>query len=353
VTVRVGIVGTGFGRRVQIPALRLVSGAAVTAVASGSRERAQAVAAELGIPHAFGSGEELARSSDVDLVIVSSTPDAHARVAIAALDAGKHVLCEKPLALDAGEARQMLQAAQRRPRQSAWVDHELRYEPNRRKARELIRAGAIGQVLHLELVFPYLRGDGRPQPFAAPWSWWHDAARGGGILGAAGSHLVDLCRFWTGSDVVEVSGQVATFVPTRPDERGVLRAVTADDFATFVLRFASGAVATITLSTFAAYGLGQFVQVTGRDGTLVLTGETKLEIGKPGGALVDASVPDELGGQVTPNNMWARSFVRLMQDFVGVLEGRSAAGEPATFQDGLEVQRVLDAVRAASGRRLD
>ncbi len=71
-TVRVGIVGTGFGRRVQIPALRLVSGAAVTAVASGSRERAQAVAAELGIPHAFGSGEELARSSDVDLVIPPS-----------------------------------------------------------------------------------------------------------------------------------------------------------------------------------------------------------------------------------------------------------------------------------------
>ena len=129
--------------------------------------------------------------------------------------------------------------------------------------------------------------------------------------------------------------------------------MTADDFATFVLRFASGAVATITLSTFAAYGLGQSAQVTGRDGTLVLTGETKLEIGKPGGALVDASVPDELWGQVTPNNMWARSFVRLMQDFVGVLEGRSAAGEPATFQDGLEVQRVLDAVRASSGRRLD
>ncbi len=354
VTVRVGIVGTGFGRRVQIPALRLVSGAAVTAVASGSRERAQAVAAELGIPHAFGSGEELARSSDVDLVIVSSTPDAHARVAIAALDTGKHVLCEKPMALDTGEARQMLQAAQRRPRQIAWVDHELRYEPNRRKARELIRAGAIGEVWHLELVLrPYLRGDGRPQSYTAPWSWWFDRARGGGILGAVGSHYVDLCRFWTASEVVDVAGGVATFVTERGDEAGLARPVTADDYASAVLRLASGAIATMTLTSVAHHGPGHFAHITGREGTLVLTGETKLEIGKPGGALVDASVPDELWGQVTPNNMWARSFVRLMQDFVGVLEGRSAAGEPATFQDGLEVQRVLDAVRAASGRRLD
>jgi predicted dehydrogenase len=352
VTVRVGVIGTGFARRVQLPALRLVPEAVVTAVASASRERARAVAAEFGIPHAFGSGEELARSPAVDLVLVSSTPDAHARHAIAALDAGKHVLCEKPMALNVPEAERMVQAAARSPG-LARIDHELRYEPNRRRARELIRSRTIGPVLHLELMVCYLRGDGRPQAVDAPWSWWYDAARGGGLLGAVGSHLIDLCRFWTGSEVVEASGRVASFVPERPDEHGVLRAVTADDYASFTMRLASGAIATVTLTAFASHGPGHSARVTGRDGTLLLTGETKLEIGRPGAALEEISVPDDLWEKTVPNNMWARSFVRLMRDLVGVLAGKPASGEPATFHDGLAVQRVMDAVRAGGDRRLD
>ena len=352
-TLRVGLIGTGFARRVQLPALRLVSGATVTAVSSGSLERARAVAQEFGVPHAFEGGAALARSSEVDLVIVSSTPDAHARHAIAALDAGKHVLCEKPMALTAREAERMVEAAGRSPG-LARIDHELRYEPNRRRVRDLIRAGAIGSVLHIELLLkPYLRGDGRPQAFDAPWSWWYDAARGGGILGAVGSHLIDLCRFWTGSDVVEVNGRTATFVAERLDEQGVRRPVTADDYASFVLRLSGGAIVTVTLSTVASHGPGHFAQVTGTGGTLVLTGETTLEMGRPGTALEDVSVADDLWDKTRPNNMWARSFVRLMQDLVDVLGGRPTAGEPATFHDGLAVQRVMDAVRAGRGARLD
>src|SRR5438093_1750281 len=326
VTLRVGLIGTGFARRVQVPALRLVPGVAVTAIASGSLERARAVAAEFGIPSAFGSGEALARAPEVDLVIVSSTPDAHARHTIAALEAGKHVLCEKPMALTVREAEQMLAVAERSPG-LARVDHELRYEPNRRRARALIRAGAVGIVLHLELMVAYLRGDGRPQALDAPWSWWYDARRGGGILGAVGSHLIDLCRFWTGTEVVDVQGGVKTFVAERFDEQHVARPVTADDFAGFVLRLGGGAVATVTLSTVATHGPGHFAQITGSEGTLVLTGETRLEIGRRVAELEDISVPDDLWERTSPNNMWSRSFVRLMRDLVGVLDGRPATGE--------------------------
>jgi predicted dehydrogenase len=349
VTLRVGVIGTGFARRVQLPALRLVDGVTVTAIASGSLDRARSVAAEFGVARAFGSGEALAQAPDVDLVIVSSTPDAHARHAIAALEAGKHVLCEKPMALTAREAERMVEVAGR-SRGLARIDHELRYEPNRKRVRDLIRAGAIGPVLHIEfLLKPYLRGDGRPQAYNAPWSWWYDAGRGGGILGAVGSHLIDQCRFWTGSEITAVHGGVATFVPERTDEQGVRRPVTADEFASFVMRVANGTVATVTLSTVAAHGPGHFAQITGRDGTLVLTGETKLEIGRPGAPLEDASVPDDLWERTTPNNMWARSFVRLMRDLVTELDGRPAPGEPATFRDGLAVQRVMDAVREGGG----
>jgi predicted dehydrogenase len=354
VTLRVGFIGSGFARRVQLPGLALVPGARATAVASGRRANAEAVAREFGIPHVFGDGAELAQSADVDLVIVSSTPDTHARFAMAALEAGKHVLCEKPMALDAYEAGQMLNAAVSHPDRVAWIDHELRYEPNRRRARELIRSGAIGEVRHIELSLkPYLRGDGRPQTSDAPWTWWFDAARGGGILGAVGSHLIDLCRYWTGSDVAHVGGVAETFVAERRDESGAPRPVTADDFASYVLRFASGVVATITLSTVAHHGPGHLGQVTGSEGTLLLTGETKLELGKAGGPLEDVSAPDDLWERTKPNNMWARSFVRLMRDLVDVLGGKPATGEPATFRDGWQVQRVMDAVRGGRGARLD
>jgi len=93
--VRVGFVGAGFARRVQLPALALVPGTTPTAIASGNRANAEAVAREFGLPHVFSDGVELARSPDVDLVIVSSTPDTHARFAIAALEAGNTSCAEK------------------------------------------------------------------------------------------------------------------------------------------------------------------------------------------------------------------------------------------------------------------
>ena len=352
--VRVGLIGSGFARRVQLPALTLVPGATATAIASGHRANAESAAREFGIAQVFADGEELARSSDVDLVIVSSTPDSHARYAIAALEADKHVLCEKPMALDAFEAAQMVTASEQHPDSLAWIDHELRYEPNRQRVRELIRSNAIGELRHIELALkPYLRGDGRPQAFAAPWNWWSDAARGGGILGAVGSHLIDLCRFWSGSEIAYVAGLVETFVKQRNDESGATRAVTADDFASCVLRTQSGAVATVTLSAVAHHGTGHLGHVTGSEGTLLLTGETKLELGRSGGPLEDISAPDDLWEKTKTNNMWARSFVRLLREMVKVIRAGAPQGEPATFRDGWQVQRVLDAIRGGRGVQLD
>ncbi len=353
-TLRVGIIGAGFARRVQLPGLRLIPDVTPVAIASRQRANAEAVAREFAIPAVFDRGDELARSPSVDLVLVSSTPPSHARYAIAALDAGKRVLCEKPLAMDAAEAWRTVEAAERQPSRIAWVDHELRYEPNRRKIRDLIRSGAIGEVQHLELSLkPYLRGDGRPQTAAAPWTWWFDGAQGGGIIGAVGSHLIDLCRFWTGREVTRVAGRTATFGRERLDAGGVARAVTADELSAGVLSLGDGVVATLTLSSVAHHGVGHLTQITGTEGTLLLTGETKLEIGTPGGPLEDISVPDDLMGRTAVNNMWARSFVRLLRDLAGVVAGNAPAGEPATFRDGWQIQRALDALRAGLGAPLD
>jgi predicted dehydrogenase len=356
VTLRLGVIGTGFARRVQLPALAHVPGVLPTAVASGNRANAEATARLFRIPAVYDDGAELAADPQVDAVIVASTPATHARFAIAALEAGKHVLCEKPTALDTVEAQRMLAASRAHPRQVAWIDHELRYEANRRKVRDLIRAGAIGEVRHLELSLkPYLRTDGRAQTnqSATPWTWWSDAAQGGGILGAVGSHLVDLCRFWTGHEVTQVGGGVATFVRERTDAAGVVRPVTSEELGSFVMLHAGGEVATLTLSSVAHHGPGHLAQITGSEGTLSLTGEAGLQIGKTGGALEDVTAADDLKGRTKPDTMWARGFVGLMRDFVRACGGAAPEGDPATFHDGWIIQRVLDAVRRGAVTRLD
>ena len=354
-TLRLGIIGTGFARRVQLPALALVPGVHAVAVASGQRANAEATAREFGIATVHDDGTALARDPDVDAVIVASTPASHSRLAIAALEAGKHVLCEKPTALNAAEAERMLQTSRAHPRQVAWIDHELRYDAPRRKIRELIGSGAIGAVRHLELSLkPYFRTDGRAQTnqTETPWSWWSDAAQGGGILGAVGSHLVDLCRFWTGHEVIRVAGGVATYVKERRDD-GVPRPVTAEELGTFVMFLSGGEVATLTLSSVSLHGPGHLAQITGSSGTIQLTGEARLEMAAAGAPLQEVVAPDDLKGVTKPNTMWARGFVRLMRDFVRACTGSAPEGEPATFADGLVIQRVLDAVRRGDAARLD
>jgi len=356
VTLRIGVIGTGFARRVQLPAMAHVPGVQAIAIASGKRDNAEATAREFGIARVYDDGVDLVRDPDVDAVFVASPPATHARYAIAALQAGKHVLCEKPAAVNAGEAAAMLDAARRRSDRIAWIDHELRYEPIRRTARDLIRAGAIGAVHHMELsLSPYFRSDGRGQTnqTAIPWTWWSDAAQGGGILGAVGSHFVDLCRFWTGTEVRDVAGGVATWAGERRDAAGVARPVTAEEFGSFVLFMTGGVVATLTLSAVSHYGPGHFAQINGSQGALVITGETKLQLGRGGASPEDVIVTDDLMGRTQPNSMWARGFVRLLRDFARAAQGTPPEGEPATFADGLAVQRVLDAVRAGGCARLD
>ena len=119
------------------------------------------------------------------------------------------------------------------------------------------------------------------------------------------------------------------------------------------MRMTGGAVATILLTTVAQCGPGHFAQVTGSDGTFVLTGESKLEMMKPGGPLEDVSAPDDLWERLTPNTMWARSFVRLVRDLVRVVAGAAPTVPPATFEDGWRIQRVMDAVRAGGTTPLD
>ena len=338
---RVGVIGTGFGSLVQIPAFRANPRAEVVAVASGTPGKAGRIAKAMGIPHAFDDWAKLI-SADLDLVSITTPPALHHAMATAALEAGQHVLCEKPMAMSVAEAEEML-ARGEEARRVHVIDHELRFNPNRRKVKRLIEEGFIGVPRHVLLTaVNAIRHDS-----AKPWGWWSDAARGGGLLGAVGSHQVDLLRYWLG-DVSAVTGTAVPFVPERPLPDGSgHRRVTADEFSTFSLRFRSGAVGTVFLSAVATHTVGPRIEVWGDGGTLVLDEAERIWGARRGETLAELTEPETLptpaGMEYVP--LWGLSFVRLVEHLVQVTLDGAPVAPAATFRDGLAVQRALDAVR--------
>ncbi len=260
---RVGFIGTGWAERVQIPAFK-IGGLHAQAIASGHVENAQRAAAQHAIPEVYADWRQLIASDNVDIVSIATPPDLHVEIAVAALQAGKHVLCEKPTALNSSEAETMLAAAQAAPNQLAIIDHELRFTPQRQMLRRLFRENYVGQALWVELTWRY------PSRLNAslPWSWWSDADRGGGALGAIGSHLFDLGR-WLFGRIEMLSAQLKTGHAYRRDpETGNERLVTSDDHAHIGLRFANGLDGVVTASAISPGAPGMTITLYGTNGAL-------------------------------------------------------------------------------------
>ncbi len=343
----VGLIGTGFARSAQAPAFRACEGADLTAVCSGNFDNARKVAGEFQIPHACESWEQLLALDEVALVVVSAPPYLHHPVTLAALAAGKHVICEKPMAMNAHEAREMTAAAATRPEQLAIIDHELRFNPTRRRMKELIDAGYVGHIHHLTATI----AAGFRHSAQRPWNWWSEKSKGGGLLGALGSHAIDQLR-WLCGDIESVCADVVTMVPARSDPvTSEARANETDDYCSFLIRFAPHGErithGTVLLTALYASGGKNQMTVAGERGTLILDGDEKL-LGSQGynTPFEDFSLTDRaLETAVIPENLWARSFYHLAREtIVALQEGRTEIPHAATFTDGLKCQAVLDAI---------
>jgi len=159
-TIRIGIIGAGFARTTQIPGFKACAGAQIVAIASAHRERAAEVAREFAIDHVEDDWRALVARDDLDLVSIVTPVVTHCEMTLAALDHGKAVLCEKPMAMNAGEARRMADRG-REAGGLGLIDHELRFLTGRVKLHELLRRGDIGKVRHVRLI---LRADSRADP---------------------------------------------------------------------------------------------------------------------------------------------------------------------------------------------
>jgi len=348
--VRIGIIGTGFARSTQIPGFTNCEGARVVAIASGHKENAEEVAREFAIENVEDDWRGVVARDDVDLVSIVTPVITHCEMTLAALDQGKAVLCEKPMAMNAGEARRMADRA-REKGALALIDHELRFLPGRIQAREILRRGDIGKIKHVQLTF---RTDSRAD-VNRPWNWWSDVKKGGGALGAIGSHVVDGFRWLLDAEIAEAFANLATHISERKDEAGEKREVTTDDEANLLLRFSDsdlteGATGNVSLSLVEAGKPEHRLEIFGSRGALKIEkgGElwhAEVGEGKWRGVEVDAV-------QVAPgmkDSGWARGFTVFSQKIVDALrEGKTTVEGAATFEDGYRTQAVLDAARRSN-----
>jgi len=328
--VRFGIVGFGLhARKRMMPAFAQTKLARVTALTQRDMARAQASAAEYSIPHAFTSVEELSRSPEVDAVFVTTPNVVHMRDTLAAIEAGKPVLCEKPMAMNADECRTMIEAAERAG-VLLGVAHVFRFARMVETIRDWVQRGDIGKPLlaFAEFSFPGLDH---------ARTWIHDRAVGGGIVNDVGIHCLDSLRWIFEDEPSEVQA-----ITVSDEHSGDVEAA-----GTMNLRFRKGVIATISTSMRAAYRTR--LEVTGTAGRIA--SENALAISDSG--------PLELyrDGNVVASERLDNSdeYVRMIENFAGAVEGREKFR--ASAEEGWRNQRIIDAAyeSASSGRtiRLD
>jgi predicted dehydrogenase len=349
-TIKAAVIGASFAKAAYLPALRTIDDVEIVAVASARMDSARSAADQFGAAKAYDDWEKMLAETPVDFVGIATPTVYHAPMTFAALDAGAHILCEKPMAMNADEARQMRDRADRLNRVNV-VGHELRFNPNRRKIKRLIADGYIGEVRHVHIVnISGTWGDPTTRPAG---DWWSLDEMGGGRLGANGSHQLDLLRYWLG-DVGAVSGQVRTLVPDRIDKAtGAPWTATADDMANFTTEMVNGAIAQVFLSGAARHATGNSTLIFGSEGSIrLLDNDEKLMVARAGEDYQDMSETDPNAGLPGINKgIWNVSVVAMMQEIMSAIREGRPTQTAATFSDGLQTQLAMDAIRQSSRER--
>jgi predicted dehydrogenase len=297
---------------------------------------------------------------DIDVVDIVTPGDSHAEIACAALAAGKHVICEKPLANSVDEARAMADSARAAAAHGilAMVGFTYRRVPAVTLARDLVAQGHVGTIRQVTASY---HQDWLVDP-QSPFTWRLDKSlAGSGALGDIGAHAIDLAQFVTGHTITSVSGTIETLVPERPDAQGRPSVVTVDDRAVFAGRLDDGVLGSFEVSRMSTGRKNSLrLEVAGTLGALSFDledlnslqffdatvdasrrGFSKIVVTEPEHPYIEAWWP---AGHMLG---YEHGFSHQVRDFVHAV----AAGEQPrpSFDDGLQVQQVLDAVERSSG----
>ncbi len=364
---RIAMVGHAFMGRAHSNAMRqanrffdLPFDIEMAVVVGRDADRAEAARAQFGFAEASIDLEATLAREDIDLIDVATPNDTHAPITLAALKAGKNVMCEKPLALNTREAKSMAALAKKKGlKVGMW--HNYRRCPAATLAQKIVARGDIGKIRHVRAV--YLQD--WLSDASTPASWRTDASVcGSGAHGDLNAHLIDMTHFLTGLRFTDVSAIEATFIKSRKDGSGKKRTVDVDDALAFLARFDNGAIGTFE-ATRSAPGRKNYnkIELSGEKGSIVWNLERMNELavfrfdgpadtrGFQTVMCMDDVHP--YAGQWWPDGHiigYEHTFVHTLVDFVLSMRGKKPFSP--SFDDGVAVQQVLDAsLKAAKTRR--
>jgi predicted dehydrogenase len=339
----VAIVGTGFGQKVHIPGFQAHPRTDIVAVYHRNLEKANAIAQSQTIPHACQTVEDIVSLPDVDAVSISTPPFLHYEMAKTVLNAGKHLLLEKPTTLNVDEAKDLYHLALKN-RVVTSLNFEFRFVPAWQRFAELLSEGYVGQPRLIKIDWLV---SGRADA-SRPWNWYARKDQGGGALGAIGSHMFDYVA-WLFGDVDRLTARLSNAIATRPDPTtGELKAVDSDDTCNITLELASGTPCQVCLSSVTYQGRGHWVEVYGDRGTLVLGSDNQKDYvhgfklwGSQGGQeLAELEIPKRLAfpqvfadGRIAP-------FIRVVDQWVLSIDRQESL--PPSLKEGVYSQLLMD-----------
>ncbi len=361
---RIGLIGTGFmgmahtfGYTMAPKVFDLPAGLVLATVADVTEEAAGQAARQFGFEQATTEWRDIVRDPTIDIVSVTAPNALHKEMSLAAIAAGKHVYCEKPLAPLAVDALEMTEAAE-----AAGVKTQVGFNylcnPLFGHAREMIEAGELGEILG----YRGIHAEDYMTDSSGPWTFRHDPA-GGGALADLGSHALATAEFLLGP-IAEVMGDCVTVIDERPDGKGGRRRVEVDDIGRAFLRFENGASGSIE-GNWVSTGrkMQHDFEVYGTKGALAFTGERLNELrhyetggpaGRQGFRRIEAGPAHPPYGRfcVAPAHQLGFNDLKAIEvaGFIDAIAGRSP--EPFGFRKGLRIQSLVETILQSAKDRV-
>ncbi|NKE05891.1 Gfo/Idh/MocA family protein [Mesobacillus selenatarsenatis] len=352
---RVGIIGTGFGAKVHAPMMAHHAGFDVVALSSVSRGNTEEAKKASGIENIYTDWRQMLDQEDLDLVIVASAVYLHKEMVAAAFEKGVHVVCEKPMALNIDETEEMITERDKSGK-FGLINHEFRFLPARTKVKEILDSGKLGRILHVRYQCSFASYTGL---ISKPRGWLGQEDKGGGMLGAIGSHMTDALHWWMDSTFKAVFALLPIHVPTQTDEHGNTEHRTADDAFQIIGSLENGATVTLELLSAALQTEHTWrLEIFGTEGTLVMLDDNKVLLSAGNSALEEVELAADLEAPSTMPQIAARyynGFQRALDALHETLLSGTKHPYLADFGHGHSTQKVLDAIRtsAREGRKVE
>jgi predicted dehydrogenase len=351
-SLRVGVIGVGWGSLVHVPAYRAVSEYEMVALCGRRPSSVEAAGARLGVTDLSTDWEAFIQRDDLDVISISAPVGMHREMLLASLAAGKHVMCEKPLSMDGPQGWEMVRAAEASGLVTG-VCFENRFSPQRLALWDFVTSGGLGQ--------PYFAATLATAPYWHPSrgeqsEWMYSQAEGGGYLNGMASHELDYLQTLLGR-AVAVAADVRTVVAERPRPDGSTLAVDADDTSSLILRLESGAVATVSTSVVGLHANSAVFELLGSANTVrAERGPDGANRFLHGGVGEDGLRPLEFEPRALRSGVeWPagktssasrHAMAVMLEEWLPAFDGEPT--RVPSIRDGWRVQRLIDAARASS-----